>query len=145
MPRGYIGYLVGYRASNIYRIWVPQLNQVITTRNVTFNEELFYSGSKEPEVITTAEATALAELLYEPGDIINRGDAEELPINEQNLSLDSFIKQQLGGRAALEPELTDSQSGNDGAIAAPPARAVSLANKPQEIGAGRLGTGLLTP
>lgn len=26
-PRGHIGYLVGYRASNIYRIWVPVLEQ----------------------------------------------------------------------------------------------------------------------
>jgi hypothetical protein len=25
MPRGHIGYLVGYRGTNIYTIWVPAL------------------------------------------------------------------------------------------------------------------------
>ncbi|RAQ98619.1 reverse transcriptase domain protein [Stemphylium lycopersici] len=44
LPRGHIGYLVGYQASNIYRIWVPALEQVITTRNVTFDESLRYEG-----------------------------------------------------------------------------------------------------
>jgi len=41
-PRAHIGYLVGYRASNIYRVWVPELQRVITTRNVAFDEDVFY-------------------------------------------------------------------------------------------------------
>jgi hypothetical protein len=32
--RGHIKYLIRYYASNIYRIWVPMLNQVIIIRNV---------------------------------------------------------------------------------------------------------------
>jgi hypothetical protein len=40
---GHIGYLVGYCAFNIYRIWVPVLDRVIVTRNVTFNEDILYS------------------------------------------------------------------------------------------------------
>ena len=43
-PRGHIGYLVGYCASNIYRIWVPVLDKVIVTRNVTFDENILYSS-----------------------------------------------------------------------------------------------------
>ena len=43
-PRGYIGYLVGYRALNIYRIQILILDQVITTRNITFNKLYFYEG-----------------------------------------------------------------------------------------------------
>jgi hypothetical protein len=50
--------------------------------NVTFNKELFYFSSRELEVIIVAEATVLTELLYKPRDIINRGEAEELPINK---------------------------------------------------------------
>jgi hypothetical protein len=61
---------------------VPQLNQVITTRNVIFNEELFYSGKKELDAILVVEATALAELLYEPRDILDGGKAIELPTSE---------------------------------------------------------------
>ncbi|RYP30332.1 hypothetical protein DL768_011197 [Monosporascus sp. mg162] len=67
-PRAHIGYLVGYRASNIYRIWVPELRQVITTRNVTFDEDIFYQPEKEKE-----EALAPA---------ISRGLAKELYISE---------------------------------------------------------------
>lgn len=46
-PRGHIGYLVGYVASNIYRIWVPQLARIIVTRNVTFDESTFYNKPRE--------------------------------------------------------------------------------------------------
>jgi len=41
--RGYIGYLVGYVSSNIYRIWVPKLDRVIITWNVVFDENKSYS------------------------------------------------------------------------------------------------------
>jgi hypothetical protein len=44
-PRAHLGYLVGYVSSNIYRVWVPQLQRVIVTRNVAFNESLFYLSS----------------------------------------------------------------------------------------------------
>ena len=55
-PRGHIGYLVGYVASNIYRIWIPRLGKVITTRNVLFNENIYFDprteSSTEQPVIT---------------------------------------------------------------------------------------------
>src|SRR6185437_9918860 len=38
-PKAWIGYLVGYMSSNIYCIWVPLRNEVISTRDVIFNEE----------------------------------------------------------------------------------------------------------
>ena len=41
-PRAHIGYLVGYDSSNIFRIWVPSKKQVVRTRDVTFDETLFY-------------------------------------------------------------------------------------------------------
>ena len=47
-PRGHIGYLVGYVSSNIYRIWVPKLDRVIVSRNVTFNEDKSYSEKIDP-------------------------------------------------------------------------------------------------
>lgn len=51
-PRAHIGYLVGYDASNIYFIWVPSLSKVIRTRDVTFNEDEFYTPGEKasPEV-----------------------------------------------------------------------------------------------
>ena len=40
--RAHIGYLVGYDSTNIFRIWIPSKKQVIRTRDVTFDETLFY-------------------------------------------------------------------------------------------------------
>jgi hypothetical protein len=41
-PRAHIGYLVGYDSTNIFQIWVPSKKRVIRTRDVTFDETLFY-------------------------------------------------------------------------------------------------------
>jgi hypothetical protein len=49
-PRAHIGYLVGYVVSNIYRIWVPELKRVIITRNVVFDETIFYNPALEKEL-----------------------------------------------------------------------------------------------
>ena len=46
-PRAWIGYLVGYSSTNIYRIWNPLANKVISTRDVIFNEEELFSGNIE--------------------------------------------------------------------------------------------------
>lgn len=46
-PKAWIGYLVGYRSTNIYRIWIPSMAKVISTRDVTFNEQTVFDGKKE--------------------------------------------------------------------------------------------------
>src|SRR5438034_1523852 len=46
-PKAWIGVLVGYSSSNIYRVWVPLLDKVISTRDVMFNEEDIFSGDLE--------------------------------------------------------------------------------------------------
>ncbi|KAL2122403.1 hypothetical protein VTJ04DRAFT_2858 [Mycothermus thermophilus] len=66
--RGHLGYLVGYRATNIYRIWVPELKRVITTRNVRFNETEFYTPP------TDVTRQIIAEKMH---------DAEELDEHEE--------------------------------------------------------------
>lgn len=49
-PRAYIGYLVGYDSTNIYRVWVPQIKKVIATRDVIFNEYQDYAKGRDPQV-----------------------------------------------------------------------------------------------
>ena len=39
-PRAYVGYLVGYDSTNIFRIWIPHKGKVISTRDVLFDEQL---------------------------------------------------------------------------------------------------------
>ena len=46
-PKAWIGYLIGYKSSNIYRIWIPAMNKVISTRDVIFNEDEFYTPNSE--------------------------------------------------------------------------------------------------
>jgi hypothetical protein len=47
-PRTHIGYLVSYQGSNIYRIWVPQNAQIVTVRDVEFNEDEIFNPNEEP-------------------------------------------------------------------------------------------------
>ena len=46
-PKAWIGYLVGYQSTNIYRIWVPSMAKVISTRDVVFDEEAVFNGKTE--------------------------------------------------------------------------------------------------
>src|SRR2546423_2508393 len=48
-PRAHIGYLVGYDSTNIFRIWIPSEERVVSTRDVTFQETVFYHP-KEPDL-----------------------------------------------------------------------------------------------
>jgi hypothetical protein len=58
-PRAFVGYLVGYESTNIYRIWIPSKNRVLTTRDVTFDETARYDPIEpqepEDEAIQTLE------------------------------------------------------------------------------------------
>lgn len=46
-PKAWIGYLVGYQSTNIYRIWIPSIAKVISTRDVVFDEETIFDGKIE--------------------------------------------------------------------------------------------------
>ena len=64
-PKAWIGFLIGYSLSNIYCIWIPAQNRVISTRDVIFNEDEFFSGDikdlKDDFLYTSIEE--LAQLL----------------------------------------------------------------------------------
>ncbi|OAQ57833.1 integrase core domain-containing protein [Purpureocillium lilacinum] len=80
-PRAHVGYLVGYHASNIYRIWVPKLNQVILSRDVLFNEEEFFDPEKEEQL----ETEPVVEYRPAPQAL------EPLPQREWDTILDEFL------------------------------------------------------
>ena len=48
-PRTHIGYLVGYDSTNIFRIWIPSKQKIISTHDITLNETLFYDP-KTPDI-----------------------------------------------------------------------------------------------
>jgi len=47
-PRAWIGYLVGFIASNIWQIWSPRHHEVFNERDVVFDESLFYDPDLPP-------------------------------------------------------------------------------------------------
>ena len=47
--RAHIGHLIGYDSTNIFRIWILSQRKVIRTRDVIFNETLFYNPG-EPDL-----------------------------------------------------------------------------------------------
>ena len=63
--RGQIGYLVGYVATNIYKIWLPKHGKVIQTRDVTFDETQFYKSGETPRL----EPDVIEYLEVRPADI----------------------------------------------------------------------------
>src|ERR1700726_927994 len=77
-PKAWIGYLIGYNSSNIYRIWIPSENRVINTRDVIFNENVFFSGNKE-----TLKDDLLHTSIEELAELVKRtalpDSAEDVP------------------------------------------------------------------
>ena len=84
-PRAHIRYLVGYDSTNIFRIWIPSKKKVIRTRDVTFNEMLFYDPSapdisqvlqSEPEQIVEVVDLATSQPLTDGLEIDTDSDSE---------------------------------------------------------------------
>lgn len=69
-PKAWIGYLIGYASSNIYRIWNPHTNRIVSTRDVNFDEEEVYSG--DPEEVKKDKRVALEQL----EKVLNRIDLD---------------------------------------------------------------------
>lgn len=53
--RAFIGYLVGYESTNIFRIWIPNQKKVIVTRDVTFDELKIYNPADINQAIQLQE------------------------------------------------------------------------------------------
>ena len=67
-PRAHIGYLVGYDGTNIYRIWVPEIGQVIRTRDVKFDEQSFYNPDEDTSAVSIQQLRTHAEEIRLPED-----------------------------------------------------------------------------
>lgn len=64
-PRAHIGYLVGYDSTNIYRIWIPSRNIVLSTRDVIFDELRLYDPN-EPDLVDllSTEPEYICEVIH---------------------------------------------------------------------------------
>jgi hypothetical protein len=80
-PRAEVGFMVGYIASNIWRIWFPQSGKVKLVRDVVFDEKRRYSPDfqqlqqiplplvKEPQELDQAEVDAVLQATMRTGSV----------------------------------------------------------------------------
>ena len=87
-PRAHLGYLMGYDSTNIYRIWIPAKNRVIRTRDVTFNENLFYDPAIKDLTDKLSEAQLHKEI-HLLDDLVVRPLADNQSIDEPVVIFDN--------------------------------------------------------
>jgi len=46
MTQAYIGYLIGYNSTNIYRIWILYKGIIISIRDSIFNKKTFFNSKR---------------------------------------------------------------------------------------------------
>jgi len=104
--RAYLGYLVGYGGSNLYRIWVPLLDRVVVTRNVTFNEELFFGSKKEErEALNVGEIDRVVKYVS-----LTEGARKPLLVIDL---INEFLTMSLSPDPLDEPEEGESQDSRE--------------------------------
>jgi hypothetical protein len=84
-PRAFIGYLVGYEGTNIYRVWIPSQKKVIRTRDVVFDEEDHIYNPTEldsliiyPEAVENHLIVAPVPIMPEAEDLIDDIDVSDI-------------------------------------------------------------------
>ena len=90
--RTHLGYLVGYEARNIFRIWVPSKATVIRTRDVVFKEDEFFNPNTEQRQDDPLSIFRLDTPGPEPlgHDTDSESDAEStIYVADPNASIDS--------------------------------------------------------
>lgn len=79
-PRAEIGYLVGYVASNIWRIWFPHRQCVEDRRDCVFDENQLFNPEKPVSEIPDKSGQYQAAYAYDfdlPADLLDLKDLEE--------------------------------------------------------------------
>lgn len=75
--RAHIGHLVGYRSTNIFRVWLPDKQTVISTRDVLFDETRIYEGQSANEWIAEAEMEHIIQKIeLTTSEAVNEGILE---------------------------------------------------------------------
>lgn len=109
------GFLVGYDASNIYRVWLPHSNRVIRVRDVRFIDELYKEKPStlpvESQIIETVhipEEEYDGETIVVAQPIRQRQEAVTTPvhISEKEYDSDTIAVSQRPVRQLLSPSPT---------------------------------------
>ncbi|KAJ6061516.1 uncharacterized protein N7446_005636 [Penicillium canescens] len=120
-PRAEVGFLVGYLAANVWKIWFPQHGKVRLVRDAVFDESRRYSLGfqpsqpipmpleKEPQELDLAEAERVFQASLTNGEILeleartDNEDVQEGPVRNETPGRDSS--------SAEKPSHTASRQG----------------------------------
>ena len=151
--RTYIGYLVGYDSSNIFRIWVPHRKRVIRARDVNFDETKRYNPDEVSmpldvgvrqridQIIPVIEITEVIEQVDAIADTFrapNTIHAEDTPKQEKDV--DKFASREPQGiQQLLTPDPTPTPvSSSPMPVSAPTEDIPSLPDLPEDSLHGEL-------
>jgi hypothetical protein len=113
-PKAWIGYLVGYNSTNIYRIWNPRTNKIVVIRDVTFNEKELFNGDLQKlkddllKVSSEELEALLRDLEISPTPSQNASEHDSTNLYEDE---DLSILEGIGHGERLEENL-ESESGD---------------------------------
>ncbi|KAF7180240.1 hypothetical protein CNMCM7691_009407 [Aspergillus felis] len=93
-PRAWVGYLIGYTASNIWKIWNLLTRRITDERDVTFDEDIVF----DPEKPFHAEAIKISDL---PEQLI---EVNDLPIDEDIRFSEGAVPNEAGGQEVGKAE-----------------------------------------
>lgn len=90
-PRAWVGYLVGYTASNIWEIWNPLKGTITNERDVTFNEDIVF----DPYQPFHADAIRISELPQPPTEVYESPEVKDIPnlVHEEDDELEEVEAQ----------------------------------------------------
>jgi hypothetical protein len=86
-PKTYIGWLVSYKSSNIWRIWILFLYRVISTRDIKFDETRRYLDKNKPiKTLETKEIIQVIKILS-----LDLSSEKDSVLEEYELSIDALV------------------------------------------------------
>ncbi|KAL9572097.1 hypothetical protein ACKAV7_003814 [Fusarium commune] len=111
-PKAWIGYLVGYNSSNIFRVWNPVTNKVYVTRDVIFNEEEFFNAD-EVQIKQTIGEQTLEELQQRLQALLSSEQIDQVSDPVQSLDEEDLLETHL--QSSIEDLPTEeAESENEG-------------------------------
>jgi hypothetical protein len=96
-PRTSIGYLVGWDSNNIFRIWIPTLQKVIRTRDVTFDENLRYDPTQYENPLPLEAIQAIEAI-----EILSLSTNEDVTVDQILSDSNTLILQPLALNRAIQ-------------------------------------------
>jgi hypothetical protein len=114
-PRAQIGYLLGYRAHNIWEVWVPGTKDPILVRDVVFDETGNYDPSKPHNLEIISEDGSKEERGVNIQNLASLGDRDQVfGAVDLNHNLLPYAEVEITPQTSNEPPQASNDTGGVG-------------------------------